>query len=497
MRFFVRNTIWCLAFLSGLLAFLLPGNAAEIVKYRNDHYGCTLKIDGVIQKGDADKFVALINHLSRTDDYYLSLDRSGSRNLPWTDETAKARERHHRICLNSKGGSYVEALKMVDIITDQFGTVVERGNHCESACAILFMAGSFASEADVGTIPDRYLHALGKLGFHAPDLLVPEGDYARDTVSKAYRLAISAISSLHAKSSQLRFGRDLFQAFLKTSPEDMFYIQTTGQAAIWKIDIVGTVYPANLSAIEASRACQNLSMYMDQFGDVIGSGVTKEPYYLNPDLASWPKKRPYFPTVKSAKQQNGDVSYELEGYRQEGASTCSFNFKTKSIDLMPRALGLNGSASMDGGGYGSWLGLLPYHLFPFDTALESIAASRDGIVEYREMPHIAVTENSKAKGTCRVVSRGRLTDEEPCERHRYSFVDQKLQEEATSSYEWPSGNKTVVSQKPHNAGIQINGSPAGWPEDNLKPSILKSWYDWGDCTLNKRSGNVFCFQGVL
>src|SRR5690606_29639647 len=75
------------------------------------------------------------------------------------------------LCIASDGGDLREAIKLGTLFKDWI-MVVEEGNRCISACAVLFMSGHTRDTVNgVDTSwPGRYLHHRATLAFHAPAL---------------------------------------------------------------------------------------------------------------------------------------------------------------------------------------------------------------------------------------------------------------------------------------------------------------------------------------
>jgi hypothetical protein len=139
---------------------------------------CNVAISGEITAGDYEKVEAGL--------YAFALDLASrnvlnsppkyGRRISWT----KKDKAHFALCLASEGGDLREALK----ISWLFGigdwiTVIEAGEPCLSACAMLFLRAAgprFSLTEHVG-YGGRYAHYSAKLGFHAPYLDVPkQGD---------------------------------------------------------------------------------------------------------------------------------------------------------------------------------------------------------------------------------------------------------------------------------------------------------------------------------
>lgn len=72
------------------------------------------------------------------------------------------------ISFNSNGGNAVEGMRLAQTIHGNLGiTVVRKGDHCYSACALAFLGG-FSVQLDVADPhPSRYLEPGASIGFHS------------------------------------------------------------------------------------------------------------------------------------------------------------------------------------------------------------------------------------------------------------------------------------------------------------------------------------------
>jgi hypothetical protein len=166
-----------------------------------DHMGCQIILNGTIQAGDLQK-------ISKIYDTGLVYDDSGG-------EIAGAGP---NICLNSSGGSLEEAIQISKYIKENHGsTIVPESARCESACAIIFMAGNIRGA------PDRAIYQTSKLGVHAPKLQVRESNFKKEDISKAYDLAILSIAEI----TRLKILPAYLLEILATTPHSsMTYLNT-------------------------------------------------------------------------------------------------------------------------------------------------------------------------------------------------------------------------------------------------------------------------------
>jgi hypothetical protein len=241
--------------LFGLLA--LPAHAAElqVIGMTNDAIdiqapdpaiACTHRITGQFAPGDADR---MARSLRSSIEGWRNQNRYGV----------------SVICLDSPGGAISEALELGAVLREMaIGTKLEAGARCESACALLFMAGSFHAH-ESGYYKWRVMHPTARLGFHAPSLQVERGDYDAATVTRAYALAMETLARTVEDLMQNRGFEDgehlkpsLIATMLRTPPDRMFHVETVDQAGRWGITI-GPLRPTSqtMTEMDFRRACAN------------------------------------------------------------------------------------------------------------------------------------------------------------------------------------------------------------------------------------------------
>ncbi|MEM8750033.1 MAG: hypothetical protein AAGF28_07005 [Pseudomonadota bacterium] len=200
----------------------------------SERLNCDLYFDGDVETGDVE----------RLEQVYKKLD---------FDHRIYA-----RLCLNSKGGSYDVGLKIIGwlIETSNIYTVVEEGDECISACALIFMFGNH-NEGDALTSPHRELHVGAKLGFHAP-YIDPLVDSKQAVLSaKAYRAGIVAIGGLLEIDWDDWFPKSLLIAMLKREPNQFLFVDTIERAASWSIELTGFQSPNKVTRSMLEIACIN------------------------------------------------------------------------------------------------------------------------------------------------------------------------------------------------------------------------------------------------
>lgn len=188
---------------------------------------------------------------------------------------------YFNVCLDSSGGKLTEALAMsrVDI-----PTTVLPGMRCESACAIAFLGGSFFTGNGVPSrVPSRSIWPDAKLGFHAPNLELPEDRlFDGRLVTKAFDSAVSAAAQTfeltrytHNQPTVL-MNDYLFMRFLSTPSKEMYYIKTVGDALFSEIEVKGIDYSKRNDKDSARSACINAYL-------MGASGIDPRPWFGKQD----------------------------------------------------------------------------------------------------------------------------------------------------------------------------------------------------------------------
>lgn len=239
------------------LCFMSLGDtlsAATVLSLTNDDSECSFLLQGEIKAGDAKKL------LKKTESYYEELQLNGT--------FLERRSSPIYVCLNSPGGSLLEGVDLAKVISD-FGlaTRIPSNSVCLSACSIAFMAGSFGHPEGEGRWTNRSMHPTAKLGFHAPSLNIPQGEYNERSVEKAYSVAlqaVAAVADLKANSIQ-EFPESIFVKLLRTPASTFTYIDTVGAATRLGVRISPVpVFDGKFGAA-ATNLCKNA---VSRFSDV-------------------------------------------------------------------------------------------------------------------------------------------------------------------------------------------------------------------------------------
>ncbi|MEO1702346.1 MAG: hypothetical protein AAFR71_09870 [Pseudomonadota bacterium] len=226
---------------------------------------CQISLSGTIQSGDHASFLQTLT------EYWTKVEKFPSEG-GFPDIVV--------FCLDSPGGSVVEALKIAeeirrrkDFIFDGVSFIETRlaaGSSCLSACALIFLSGTFNGFED-SPIPYRSMHPTARLGIHAPSLALPNeaGQFPSSAIQEAYAASIETIAEtlrvlhLGEDSGGVSYGGEeewirgsLVTRMLQTAPEGMYYVDSIDDVGRWGI----TVSPLPRLQIDpqtAATACYN------------------------------------------------------------------------------------------------------------------------------------------------------------------------------------------------------------------------------------------------
>lgn len=175
------------------------------------------------------------------------------------------------ICLDSPGGKLTEATRMFrHIWAENIATAVMPGDSCLSACAIVFLGGSYSTGSDVTYQFDRTLYPGGRLGFHSPSLeLPPGGSYSSEEVNTAFEGALLAARLIYEINQTVDRGNramsdHLYYQILATPPKQMKFIETVADAVLSDIFLAepsvenfSYVDPQTLTDADMINVCRN------------------------------------------------------------------------------------------------------------------------------------------------------------------------------------------------------------------------------------------------
>ncbi|MEQ8366418.1 MAG: hypothetical protein RIB61_06895, partial [Roseicyclus sp.] len=313
--------------------------AATIERYSDPVMGCSILLSGQIVAGDTERLQDLVEAV----------------------RNESPRGDVGRVCLNSPGGSFEEGVRLAQFIrrSHYLGTAIGDGHICESACAVSFMAGGWTEGGYDSVRP--IMHPRSRLGFHAPSIEIPAGQYNEAQVSRAWNVALGAVAQiLEMRSGPLNvsdnynFSDRLFLEMISTPSDAMFYIDTVERAAIFEI----AVFPVGINSASPAQAFTNLCMAAS---GVPISGVN------------------FVPQIR--REATDEIqAYFQSGFGDEASSSCRVTLRRQAVmdrDAFrhsrdrPVSIEWNGSES-GGEPYATQSGAFQHMTFDGSTRLEAL-----------------------------------------------------------------------------------------------------------------------------
>jgi hypothetical protein len=198
------------------------------------------------------------------------------------------------LCLRSSGGDLGEAVKIAQFVLQtqrpSIATVVEDGQTCASACAIIFLAGN--APARVGAFPQRFLHPRGKLLYHSSrldlsrfsdkDLLAflteqtPDPRGLKGKIVDLYKDGLRDVQSVIATFQRFTSQREdlgdrwvrpsLFLEMFAQDADEWICVDTIDAVGRWNIQVYGYQPPQSPRKQDYSNVCRSAYHWRsDQF----------------------------------------------------------------------------------------------------------------------------------------------------------------------------------------------------------------------------------------
>jgi hypothetical protein len=246
-------------FLSGLISLALLATPLQAATLETDispkmaEMGCTARLSGPIETGDLERIAPFLetSPTGGFDDPDFRPDVIFRQFSPALDYAPDAIFTH-RVCLNSAGGSLVEALRIVGHIQDQSSdrsggpagiqTAIARDDTCNGACALVFLAGRFVRFSGNPAYEGRsnfILHPKGRLSLHAPAIDLTEDSYSPETARQIWEVGMQASARIAAMiaGGGLFMSEGLFAEMLAHPADDPLVLDTVEQAVRWGVDV--------------------------------------------------------------------------------------------------------------------------------------------------------------------------------------------------------------------------------------------------------------------
>ncbi|SNY90536.1 hypothetical protein SAMN04515647_0704 [Cohaesibacter sp. ES.047] len=476
-----RHTIRLIGFLLFAFSSVTAASAATFTKMWDEDTKCILKMEGEIKEGDYQKLLNLIV----TPDVRKEDPSKPKETFIWSGFSKvdprgyDGDYKHRRLCLNSPGGSFAEALKIAKIVDEGLGTVVEKHHRCLSACALVFMSGKHATgEEDFKTI-DRHIHAKASLGFHAPSLdlgfeNLPIKTVPKELVNASYSTALTNSSDILKNRALLNLRDSLFITVLETSPQEMFYIDTPGKAAMWQIDVYGIPIPKRISQQNVALACDAAAAYLQDRS--LGKIKPDWPYQLTVGASS---------AKGGVKKLRNTITGIREGYDEEASSTCEVSINLSNVNKSKGLFEKLGSLKVNNEKN------FFYKIRPFQFYRRSARFS--DILKSQYSPEIGKIE-IRSKGICRKVNNRKITLQINCSMTK--VID--LYGIQYIEYTWAKNKHARVVKTANSIKLNKKKSSIRW---SVSPDFLKTFPDsdaaikeHGECLSMPGRLNFFCYE---
>jgi len=225
---------------------VVPATAALEEKLGYGEIDAVIDFSGPIEPGDADRLREVVAELKPES---FVTGASGFEGV---------------VRLNSRGGTFKEAIVITKILkAHKMQTFVAKDAECLSACAVIFMAGTYQAGFRQQEVKWRKVEWPVKLGFHRPSIqelaidIRPEllkemdSEAIEFTFNNEYRRAFDVANQL----IQEMLGVDpaawrpellvrMLTATKQSAEGEFVYLETVDDALIWDIDVINAVPPA-------------------------------------------------------------------------------------------------------------------------------------------------------------------------------------------------------------------------------------------------------------
>lgn len=203
----------------------------------------TLRVTGMIEPRDAERLRAILERLRST------TTRIGDRPLAIAQ-------------LSSPGGDLMEGLKIGYLFREfEIGTIVRKGDTCQSACALAFLGGT-ASRLPPRPLPSRSIEIGGQVAFHgiSTDAAIIEKETAGNTragITRSFGLARAGASAMIGYGADMSIDAGFIGRLLGGAPDTWQYIETDEEFLSVRACPVGQEPPLGRLEQQAVNVCNH------------------------------------------------------------------------------------------------------------------------------------------------------------------------------------------------------------------------------------------------
>jgi hypothetical protein len=197
-----------------------------------------------------------------------SCDHLLSGNITDNDTDLFRKAQVTRLCLDSRGGSFLGGKALEDLfMTEGIQTYVRRGDQCHSACALAFLGGSEWGDMRHAS---RTIEPGAVLGFHAPYLALPPGKHDAEELNKTATIAMAIAGQIVTDQPNLKTSLGFMTGFILYPSRDTKVVATVHDAVMGGIEIFTAFKLPRIGEKEARQACKTLfDRYSDAFADAV------------------------------------------------------------------------------------------------------------------------------------------------------------------------------------------------------------------------------------
>jgi len=229
--------LWALTVFSTLITVALTvfytsavvaANVVDTGERQTTLSGCSFKIVGEIQLGDAEKIRGFF------DKYSFSQTGGSKQSIVGKNFVA---------CLSGSGGDYPEAIRLTEVLIEKhILTSVPENQICADACAIAFLGGRDCCIEFGFPMIKRHLSSGSELRFTAPEIEVSDGKYTKSQTEAAFTEALDVISYLQRHQEQLKIDGTLVTKIVESTNKSYFSVKPDPRYRFNYVDPKGQVY---------------------------------------------------------------------------------------------------------------------------------------------------------------------------------------------------------------------------------------------------------------
>lgn len=279
------------------------------------------------------------------------------------------------IYMNSEGGSFTEALNLIDTFSDlRISTFIENGAICFSACALAFMGGSGIVANEFRVL--RSIEPGGKLGFHAPSLALPKsGVVPTELLQSSYATALEAISGVFERRESHGIQSSLIQKMIATPPSEIYVLETVDDFARWQIDVEMNEDKWIPDTRDIARICTQYDAWLNgqSIFEIEQNSARQNAPDMQQHVSEWEKKVHFYEPpgrtgIRSVYAYASDQGMTISTCVVKLTHFRGIWFPVVFSSNSPPEVAIEAAMQSDGGGYRVKM----LHALPYDFKIENL-----------------------------------------------------------------------------------------------------------------------------